>query len=165
MMIRNAILASGFLAMMVALPASAQESRPVLAASTAQDIVAGCQAWAEEHALNLVIAVYDQGVDLKAYLRMDEAPYASIAIAQWKGEGAAGLGMTSAAVGGLAENNPAIYTTPALATLRGGVPIRTADGVLLGGVGVSGASGADDELCAIAGVEAAGLTISRPEAE
>jgi uncharacterized protein GlcG (DUF336 family) len=165
MLIRNAILATGFLVMMMAMPASAQEARPVLTASTAQNIVSACQAWAEERGLNLVIAVYDQGVDLKAYLRMDEAHYASIAIAQWKGEGAAGLGRTSAALGSLAENNPAIYTTPAIATLRGGVPIRTADGVLLGGVGVSGASGADDERCAIAGVEAAGLTTSRPEAE
>jgi uncharacterized protein GlcG (DUF336 family) len=165
MMIKNTALAFAFVAMMVAAPASAQEARPVLAASTAQDIVAGCQAWAEERGMNLVIAVYDQGVDLKAYLRMDEAPYASIAIAQWKGQGAAGLGMTSAAVGALAENNAAIYEAPAISTLRGGVPIRMADGVLLGGVGVSGASGADDELCAIAGVEAAGLTTSRPGAE
>jgi len=46
----------------------------------------------------------------------------------------------------------------------GGVPIYSADGILLGGVGVSGGKPADDAACAAAGIEAAGLKIAKPAA-
>jgi uncharacterized protein GlcG (DUF336 family) len=39
----------------------------------------------------------------------------------------------------------------------GGVLIRSADGTLLGGVGVTGDTSDNDEICALAGIAAAGL--------
>jgi glc operon protein GlcG len=165
MMMRSLLGAAALAVSVLAMPASAQEPRPVLNASSASSIVAACEAWAVERDMALVIAVYDQGGNLKAFLRMDEAPLVSIDIAEGKGRTAAGIGISSAQIGGMAETNAAIYHTPSLSTLRGGVPIRTTDNVLIGGVGVSGASGADDERCAIAGVEATGLVTGLPEAE
>ena len=45
----------------------------------------------------------------------------------------------------------------AVCRLPGGVLIRNADGVLLGAVGVSGDTSDNDEVCALAGIAAAGL--------
>ena len=39
----------------------------------------------------------------------------------------------------------------------GGVLIRDAEGRLLGAVGISGDTSDNDEICALAGIEAAGL--------
>jgi uncharacterized protein GlcG (DUF336 family) len=44
-----------------------------------------------------------------------------------------------------------------LVALPGGVIIRDEDGSILGAVGVSGDVSEPDEVCAVAGVEAAGL--------
>jgi uncharacterized protein GlcG (DUF336 family) len=44
-----------------------------------------------------------------------------------------------------------------LVALPGGVIIRDRDGTILGAVGVSGDVSEPDEVCAVAGVEAAGL--------
>jgi uncharacterized protein GlcG (DUF336 family) len=45
----------------------------------------------------------------------------------------------------------------ALVPVPGGVLIQDGSGALLGAVGVSGDSSDNDEICAIAGIEAAGL--------
>lgn len=145
--------------------ATAQTARPGLDAASAGAIVDACQAWAVEHDVRLTIAVFDQGANLQALQRMDGAILASLDIAQWKGRTAANLGRTTRELGEAAIDRPAIYSVPDLATLQGGVPILTAEGVLIGGVGASGASSAVDEACAMAGIEAAGLTYNRAEAE
>jgi uncharacterized protein GlcG (DUF336 family) len=44
-----------------------------------------------------------------------------------------------------------------LVPVPGGVLIRDADGKTIGAVGVTGDSSENDEVCAVAGVEAAGL--------
>ena len=40
----------------------------------------------------------------------------------------------------------------------GGVLIKTAEGEIIGAVGVTGDTGDNDEICALAGIEAAGFT-------
>lgn len=40
----------------------------------------------------------------------------------------------------------------------GGVLIKNSEGKIIGAVGISGDTGDNDEVCAIAGIEAAGLT-------
>jgi len=145
--------------------AQAQTARPGLDAATASTIIAACEAYAVEHELQLTIAVFDEGANLQGLLRMDGAILASLDIAQWKGRTAANLGRTTGGLGEAAIDRPAIYHVPGLATLQGGVPIRNAAGVLIGGVGASGAASDDDEACAMAGIEAAGLTYNRAGAE
>ena len=41
--------------------------------------------------------------------------------------------------------------------MPGGVLIKDADGAVLGAVGISGDTSDKDEVCAVAGIEAAGL--------
>jgi len=142
--------------------ALAQDMRPALNAESAHRIIMGCRAFAQENDLNLVIAVYDEAGNLKAYLRMDDSPLGSTEVAHWKGQGAANFGRSTGEIGTRAQEFPVFYHAPGFATLRGGVAIRTNDGALLGGVGVSGASGSDDERCAAAGIEAAGLETGLP---
>ena len=145
--------------------AQAQTERPGLDAATASTIITACTAYAVEHGLHLTIAVFDEGANLQGLLRMDGAILASLDIAQWKGRTAANLGQMTGGLGEAALDRPAIYHVPGLSTLQGGVPIRTVAGELIGGVGASGAASADDEACAMAGIEAAGLTYNRAGAE
>jgi len=159
------LIASTLLTCSLALPALAQEARPVLSSESAGQIVDGCLAWAEDNDIKIIISVYDQGVDLMAYQRMDGAPMGSIEISHWKGRSSANFDRPTAEFAELAPNYPAIYSAPGIATFRGGVPIRTDYGVHIGGVGVSGASSENDELCALAGIEAAGLASSQSETE
>lgn len=143
----------------------AQDMQPSLTAQSAMTIVHGCMAWAAENDLDVVIAVYDEAVNPKAFMRMDGAQPGSIAIAQWKGESAANFRRTTREIADFVTAMPAIGHAPGIAALQGGVSIRTEDGAPLGGVGVSGASAAQDEECAVAGVEAAGLDAGLPGEE
>jgi uncharacterized protein GlcG (DUF336 family) len=45
-----------------------------------------------------------------------------------------------------------------LVPVAGGVLIRDAEGEIIGSVGISGDTSDNDEACAVAGIEAAGLT-------
>ena len=45
-----------------------------------------------------------------------------------------------------------------LVPVAGGVLIRNAEGEIIGSVGISGDTSDNDEACAVAGIEAAGLT-------
>ncbi len=49
---------------------------------------------------------------------------------------------------------PGIAHVPGIATFAGGLPIMTASGSQIGGIGVSGASSDEDEQCAQAGIDA-----------
>ena len=79
-------------------------------------------------------------------------------IAQWKAVSAAKFGRATSETAAL---NPPAHM-PSVATIMGGVPVYTGDGVLLGGVGVSGGKPADDAACAASGIEAAGLKPAKP---
>ena len=145
---------------------SAQEMRPAMTAESASTILHTCRDYALENDIALSIAVYDQAVNLVAFLRMDGASLASIGIAQWKGEGAATFNAPTGGMAQYAERRPGLTSIPGFVTLQGGLPVRTSDGAPIGGVGVSGAASQVDEDCAAAGIEAAGLTTTRtPEEE
>jgi uncharacterized protein GlcG (DUF336 family) len=139
----------------------AQDSRPVLNSESAKKIVAGCEVYARKNSLKVNIAVLDQGTNMMAFLRMDGAPIGSIDIAQWKANSSAASGRPTKARYEAAKNFPAIGHAPNIAVFEGGEPIYTDNGILLGGVGVSGAASADDAACARAGIEAANLEHQR----
>lgn len=141
----------------------AQEMRPVLTAASAKAIIAGCEAYAEDKGWNLNIAVLDQGRNMQAFLRMDGAPLGSIEIANWKANSTSSFPRATKGAADRAREFPALAAAPNIAIFEGGEPIFTEDGVHLGGVGVSGATGAQDAECAQAGIAAAGLTHKRPE--
>jgi uncharacterized protein GlcG (DUF336 family) len=73
------------------------------------------------------------------------------------------MGFGSRTLGERAANTPQFFTMLAsvsggrMVTNPGGVLIRDADGDIIGAVGISGDTADNDETCAIAGIEAAGL--------
>jgi uncharacterized protein GlcG (DUF336 family) len=107
-------------------------------------------------------AVVDQGGNLVAFLRAPGAFLHSISIAQDKAYSAAGFGLPTADLFGLIKDNPALREgltqRPRLVAFAGGFPIRV-DGVVVGGIGVSGASEEQDCACARAGLIAIGLSV------
>ena len=119
--------------LMISTPLAAQTPRPMLDYASAATIRDTCLAWAAERRLTVAVAVFDESGKLLALAHMDGAASAVGDFAQWKGRSAG------------------------LATWEGGLPIFSAAGVALGGVGVSGAESAEDVACGRAGIAAAGL--------
>lgn len=145
------------------LPSSAQSMRPALTAASAQAIIEGCRAYAEQKGWRLNIAVLDQGRNLQAFLRMDGARLGSIEIAHWKANSSASFSTPTKSMADRAQEFPAIGHAPNMAIFEGGEAIFSKDGAHLGGVGVSGARGDEDAECAREGIAKAGLRHDRPE--
>ena len=106
----------------------------------------------------LSVAVLDAGGHLIAFERSDGAAPGRVAIATGKAYGAVMLGMARAeqqayfmqAVNGALQGQ--------VVPVPGGVLIRDAKLNVVGAVGVTGDLSDNDEICAIAGVEATNLT-------
>src|SRR6201991_4904369 len=111
----------------------------------------------------LTVAVLDPGGHLVAFKREDKSGILRFDIAFGKAWGALGMGFGSRTLAERAANTPQFFTMLAAAsggrmvTNPGGVLIRDADGDIIGAVGISGDTADNDEICAIAGIEAAGL--------
>jgi uncharacterized protein GlcG (DUF336 family) len=111
----------------------------------------------------LSVAVLDAGGHLVAFKREDKSGILRFDIAFGKAWGALGMGLGSRTLAERAGATPQFFTMLA-AVSQGrmvcnpaGVLIRDADGDVIGAVGISGDTADNDEICAIAGVEAAGL--------
>jgi uncharacterized protein GlcG (DUF336 family) len=111
----------------------------------------------------LAIAVLDAGGHLIAFKREDGAGIVRFDIAYGKAWGALGMGYGTREIAARAEKFPAFITSLyAISQGRavpspGGALILDQDGEVIGAVGVSGDTGDNDELCALAGVAAAGF--------
>lgn len=112
----------------------------------------------------LTVAVLDDGGHLKAFKKEDGASVMRYEIAVGKAWGAVGFGKPSRAIAGIAEERPAFMNALVAASggrlipVPGGVLVRDSDGDLIGAVGVTGDTSDNDEVAAVAGIEAAGLT-------
>ena len=109
----------------------------------------------------LNIAIVDSGADLILFRRQDGAFLGSVDIAINKAKSAAMIPYPTRAIGELAYGKdgnpgrlPGIATVDFLVPFPGGLPIRTQNGDLLGAIGVSGATGDQDEECAQAALDA-----------
>lgn len=111
----------------------------------------------------LAVVVLDAGAHPVAFKREDGASLMRIDIATAKASGALGMGYNTREMAKRANAIPVFYTAlfaisgGGMAPSPGGVLIHNADGELIGAVGVSGDTGDADEVCAVAGVIAAGL--------
>src|SRR6266568_2950699 len=111
----------------------------------------------------LTVAVLDAGGHLIAFKREDKSGLLRFDIAFGKAWGALGMGFGSRTLAARAAKTPQFFTMLAAAsggrivTNPGGVLIRDASGNLLGACGISGDTSDKDEICAVAGIEAAGL--------
>jgi len=117
----------------------------------------------ETNCAPLTVAVLDAGGHLVAFKREDRSGILRFDIAYGKAWGALGMGFGSRELADRAAKNPVFIgalTTIAqgrLVPVPGGVLIKDAGGAVLGAVGISGDSSDKDEVCAVAGIEAAGL--------
>ncbi len=108
----------------------------------------------------LAVAVLDAGGHLKAFAREDGAGILRPQMAMAKAWGCLGMGVGSRNLAGRKAEFLAALETISQGRIfpsPGGLLIRHSDGTLLGAVGVTGDTGDNDEVCAIAGVQAAGL--------
>jgi len=111
----------------------------------------------------LTVAVLDSGGHLVAFKREDRSGILRFDIAFGKAWGALGMGFGSRTLAGRAAKTPQFFTMLAAAsggrmvTNPGGVLIKDASGSIVGACGISGDTSDKDEMCAIAGIEAAGL--------
>ena len=125
-------------------------------AELAIKLVEGAVAKAKSIGVPQVVAILDESGLLKAFCRMDGAPLISIEVSQNKAYTAL-LGAPSQDFFNRIKDNPALLAgvphIPRIAVFGGGLPIKI-DGVVVGGIGVSGGSVDQDIECAQAGLDA-----------
>jgi uncharacterized protein GlcG (DUF336 family) len=118
----------------------------------------------EQQFAPLAVAVLDAGGHLIAYKREDGAGIVRFDIAYGKAWGALGMGFGTRELAERATKIPTFIT--ALAAISQGRMVPSPGGVLIvnpekeviGAVGISGDIGDNDEICAIVGIEAVGLS-------
>ncbi len=121
-------------------------------------IVEAARKKAESLGVKMNIAVVDAGANLKAFVRMDGAWLGSVDIAQKKARTARYFDMPTGEIGKLSQPGGSLYqievSNNGLITFPGGVPIRDANGEVIGAIGVSGDTVENDHAVATAGAEA-----------
>jgi uncharacterized protein GlcG (DUF336 family) len=116
------------------------------------------------HTSPLAVAVLDETGQLKSFQREDETSLMRADVAIGKAWGALGMGRSSRVLGNLAAQRPhfvqalTVVAQGRLVPVPGGVLIQDASKSIIGAVGISGDTSDIDEECAVAGIEAAGLT-------
>ncbi|MGB4468937.1 MAG: heme-binding protein [Azovibrio sp.] len=115
---------------------------------------------AETQGWKINVAVVDRGGNLMAFLRMPGAFIHSIDLAIDKAYTSASFGFPTkdwmGAIGHDEGMKLGFTSQPRLIVFGGGLPIRMGDD-WIGGIGVSGASEAEDVECARAGLAAIGI--------
>lgn len=129
-----------------------------LTLKNAETAIAAAKVKAKELGTLMNIAVVDAGGNLIAFAHMDNAWLGSIDIAQKKARTARFFNMPTGEIGKLSQPGGALYniehSNGGLITFPGGIPIKNAQGVVIGAIGVSGDSVQNDHLVAQAGVDA-----------
>lgn len=111
----------------------------------------------------LSVTVLDAGGHLIAFQRQDGASILRPQIATAKASGALALGVSSRKIADMAAERPSFVAAlgpiapHGVVPAAGGVIVVDADGVTIGAVGITGDLSDNDEACALAGIEAAGL--------
>ena len=111
----------------------------------------------------LTVVVLDAGGQMKVLKRDDNASLLRPEIAFGKAWGVLGMGFGGRELARRAEQMPVFFNAlnamsgGRMVPLPGGVLIRNSGGQLIGSVGISGDTSDNDEICAVHGVEAAGL--------
>lgn len=136
-----------------------------LTLAQADQLVEAALAAGREHGLApLCVVVLDAGGHALVVKRDERASIGRVEIATGKAHGCLAMGFGGRALAQRAATVPQFFT--ALATVlpkgivpvAGGVLIRDRDGALVGAVGISGDTSDNDEICAVAGIVAVGLS-------
>lgn len=120
----------------------------------AKAVAAAAERFAAERGWTVAVAVVDAAGGLILFHCLDDTQPASQDIAVIKARTAARLHRpTKALEEGIAGGRAALLTLPGIVALEGGVPIR-AGGRIIGAIGVSGMTSAQDGEVAAAGLAA-----------
>ena len=141
--------------------AIAAQPAAALDLALAKNLADACEAKSAAENWKMNIAIVDAGADLVLFRRMDGAYLGSVGIAQMKAESSArfpfptrGLGEISFGKDGEPGRVPGLAFIPGIAAFAGGLPIKTAAGDHIGGIGVSGGTADQDEVCAQVALDA-----------
>jgi uncharacterized protein GlcG (DUF336 family) len=134
----------------------------VIDAPTAMRAVMAATEKAKTVGIEICAAVYDSSSQLKAFIRMDNAPALSAKIAEDKAHTSASFrSPTHKLFEWISKDPPLLHGItqyPRFIVFGGGYPI-TEDGALIGSIGISGGHYSQDMECAKAGLEAIGAPI------
>jgi glc operon protein GlcG len=117
--------------------------------------MAACEAHALKNGWNVVIAVVDEGGHPILVQRLDGAQWSSIDTAVGKARAATAWKRPTRLLEESINNGRTAFLSisQGMALLQGGVPVEI-EGQVIGAIGVSGVKASDDELIALAGVQA-----------
>lgn len=151
---KKLLLAAALVAFATA--ATAQDKRPdygtAINAAGAKKIAADVIGECQKNGWNVAVAIVDNHGFLVYFERMDNTQTASMDIAVGKARAAATYRRpTRVFMDVINKGGPATATLPGVFASPGGLPIM-ADGKVVGGVGVSGVTGDQDEQCSKAGL-------------
>jgi uncharacterized protein GlcG (DUF336 family) len=118
----------------------------------------------------LTVVVLDAGGHMVAMKREDKSGILRAQIATGKAWGTLGMGFGGREFARRAAGGGGLFLTALMAAsdgrivpAPGGVLVRDADGDVMGAVGISGDTSEKDEMCAVAGIAAAGLNADTGE--
>jgi glc operon protein GlcG len=128
--------------------------KKALTLATAKQIAAASEAEATSNKFNMVITILDDGGNLIYQERMDDAQIASIQISMGKAHTALAFKRpTKMMEDGVLAGRTQTLTLPGAILIEGGLPLLV-DGKVIGSIGVSGGTSAQDGQVAKAGVDA-----------
>jgi glc operon protein GlcG len=140
-------LAAGVLAQKLA-------DKKALTLAVAKQVAAAAESEAAKNKFTMVIAIMDDGGNLIYLEKMDETQIGSIDVAKAKARSAIAFKRpTKVFQDALAGGNTGILKLPGVIATEGGVPL-VVDGKIIGAIGVSGGTSAQDGAVAQAGADA-----------
>ena len=130
-------------------------SKKSLSLEAARVALAAAEAEALRHGWRVAIAVVDEGGHTIALVRLDGTQWSSIRTAVEKARAASAWKRPTRMLEESVNQGRTAFLSigQGMGLLQGGVPIEV-DGTVVGAVGVSGVKAADDEIVALAGVNA-----------
>ena len=128
------------------------DNGPPINIAAAKKIAAGVLAECAKNSWNVAVAIVEPSGSLVYFERMENTQYGGMDVAIDKARAAAMFRRpTRAFADVINKGGPATLTLRGVSASPGGLPIM-ADGKVIGGVGVSGVTGDQDEQCAKAGL-------------
>lgn len=150
---RKFVISLAVLAMTI--PAGAQlATKKSLTLAAAKTIAAAAEVEAKKNNWNVVISIVDDGANLLYLQRMDGTQIGSVDISQMKARTAIRMKRpTKVLEDTVLGGRNTMLKLPDVLPIEGGIPLSI-DGVMIGAIGVSGVTSAQDGQIAAAGVKA-----------